>query len=276
MNKLIKNLILSLIILSSGLAFSSVSAQTPTEYQLLAPIPLQNLNTVDESTNTEEFIPGLVRLMIGISTALAVLVLIFAGIKYMSTDAFGGKEEAKSLISNALWGLFLAMGAWLILYTLNPKLVEFDLTIPVQEIEGALEGVGVPSVPGGSGNTSDLSLQNQQAYSALESGGVKFAYGTMMEGLKQKAIDEAINLKRSCGCEVYITSATGGTHAQGEFSHGNGYKIDLRLNSELNDYITKNYSPLPNRSDGARMYRAPSGALYAKEGNHWDVVASGS
>ncbi|MDO8424129.1 MAG: hypothetical protein Q7S54_00775 [bacterium] len=124
------------------LMFGAVLAQTtpapPTEYKLLAPIPLNGPEGgVSETTNTRTFIPGLFRLIIGIATALAVVRIIFGGIQYMSTDAFGEKSEAKNIIEGALFGLMLALSAWLILNTINPDLVNFNLNITPQEIKSA-------------------------------------------------------------------------------------------------------------------------------------------
>lgn len=136
-----KNLkIIILIFVTIGcFGFSSnTSAQapdpTPTEYVLLEPLPLGPNNTEVQSVTTAEYIPGLFRLIIGIAGVLAVVMIIWGGIKYMSTDAFSGKNEAKGIIENALWGLLLAMAAWLIVYTINPNLVTLDLNIPAQNI----------------------------------------------------------------------------------------------------------------------------------------------
>ena len=128
------------------------TAPKATEYKLLAPIPLTESGKVSESASTATYIPGLFRLMIAIATGLAVLMLIYAGIKYMSTDAFTGKEEAKGIIENALWGLLLAISAWLIVATIDPKLVSFNLSIPIQEIKGGLPSGGIGT---GGGNCID-------------------------------------------------------------------------------------------------------------------------
>lgn len=147
-----RNGILILIILTSYylLPTTALAADPPkpTDYTLLAPIPLDGVEGgVSEKANAGTFIPGLFKLIIAIAMALAVLALMFGGIKYMSTDAFGEKSEAKNTISNALWGLALALSAWLILFTINPKLVDFTLKIPVQEIKGGTTPpvIGPPS-----------------------------------------------------------------------------------------------------------------------------------
>ncbi|MBU4223916.1 hypothetical protein KJ934_01680, partial [Patescibacteria group bacterium] len=65
-------------------------------------------------------------------------------------------------------------------------------------------------------------------------------------------------------------------HSSGATSHSNGYKVDLRLNTELDKYIMKNFTQAGVRSDGAEKWINPkTGAVYALERGgdpHWDVV----
>lgn len=107
-----------------------------TPYTLLQPIPLDKSGCTGNETGDQvcettpgPYIEGIFTLIIAIAGGLAVIMLIYGGIKYMSTDAIGGKSEAKDTIQNALWGLLLVISAWLILSTINEKLVTFDLKI---------------------------------------------------------------------------------------------------------------------------------------------------
>ena len=113
-----------------------------TEYELLAPLPGYVEPEAGGKVKAGPYIAGIFTLTIAIAGVLAVLKIIFGGIKYMSTDAFSGKNEAKDTIQNAIWGLLLAISAWLILHTINPKLTEFDLSIPVQNISDSEDGGG--------------------------------------------------------------------------------------------------------------------------------------
>ncbi|MDO8589888.1 MAG: pilin [bacterium] len=111
-----------------------VLTKAETEYTLLQPLPLYGLDTVDqEKTTAEQYIEGIVTLTIAIAGGLAVIMIIYGGIKYMSSDAIGGKGEAKDIIQNAIWGLLLTISAWLILYTINPDLIEFNLDLPTPD-----------------------------------------------------------------------------------------------------------------------------------------------
>lgn len=60
--------------------------------------------------------------------AIAALIsLIIGGFMYMFSDTVTTKDRAKSYIWGALSGLILALAAYLILYTINPNLVELKL-----------------------------------------------------------------------------------------------------------------------------------------------------
>ena len=108
-----------------------VPVQGATEYELLAPIPLSGADSApSDKTTAEPYIKGVFMLIIAVAGGLAVVKIIFGGIQYMSTDAFEEKSDAKNTIQNAIWGLLLAISAWLILFTINPDLIKFDLTIP--------------------------------------------------------------------------------------------------------------------------------------------------
>ncbi len=61
-------------------------------------------------------------------------------------------------------------------------------------------------------------------------------------------------------------------HASGTYSHWNGYKIDTPVTTCTTNYITSHYTYSGVRGDGATLYTAPSGNVYAKEGNHWDIT----
>ena len=109
---------------------SEVQSETPsyggfTAYEPLAPLPLN----ADGSTPTElsKYLPAMFQFLIGIAGVLAVVMIVIGGIQYMSTDAVYGKSEGKEKITQALGGLLLAIIAWLILYTINPEILNTTL-----------------------------------------------------------------------------------------------------------------------------------------------------
>ena len=95
---------------------------------------------------------------------------------------------------------------------------------------------------------------------------------TSFEGIRQATIDGAITLKRASGCGLTITGGTEVGHASGTYSHYNGYKLDFSRTTCLTGWIHGTYTYIGLRGDGAPMYRAASGNIYADEGSHWDVT----
>lgn len=85
------------------------------------------------------YINFIVELVIGATTVLAVLFLVWAGIQYMTTESFTKKGEAKKTAQRALGGLLLALSSFLILNTINPDLVQLrgiqSLSVEVEETD---------------------------------------------------------------------------------------------------------------------------------------------
>jgi hypothetical protein len=77
----------------------------------------------------------------------------------------GGKQAGKTIITDALYGLALALGSYLILNTINPDLLKFDLQLDkITKITGVNGGTGADV-------SSKLSgLQDGVAPSALSKG----------------------------------------------------------------------------------------------------------
>jgi hypothetical protein len=74
-----------------------------------------------------ELFNGAFRFAIAIGAILAVVRLVYAGFKYMTTDLFGAKNDAKEIIWNALIGLFLLLSIWIILNQINPRILDLNI-----------------------------------------------------------------------------------------------------------------------------------------------------
>jgi len=105
---------------------SFVVAQTGS-YVPLAPLPGTGITTNSPNTDLSHYVKGMFALLIGIAAALAVIMIMIGGIQYMSTDAISGKSEGKDKITQALYGLLLAIVCYLILYTINPNILNFEI-----------------------------------------------------------------------------------------------------------------------------------------------------
>lgn len=100
-------------------------------YQPLAPIAglendLANNRTEDSFS---DYLNGMFRLGLGIATALAIIMIVIGGVRYMSTDSVTGKKDGLGYVNAAVGGLLLVIFSWLILRTLNPALLSTSLNV---------------------------------------------------------------------------------------------------------------------------------------------------
>lgn len=114
---------------------------TPTfvfaEYKPLVGIPgVTNVNT-----DFNSYINALYALSISIAALLAVIKIVIAGVKWMTTDIITSKGEAKKDIQGALLGLLVVLAAVLIITVINPDILKGGLNIsksaPVSKVNGS-------------------------------------------------------------------------------------------------------------------------------------------
>jgi len=93
------------------------------------------------------FLNGMFKLMFTLGGMMAVASLVYGGITYMVSEIVNKKEWAKKQMQAALWGLALLAAAWLILYTINPQLINFNfkpttvnVSAPAPQTPGSVAG----------------------------------------------------------------------------------------------------------------------------------------
>jgi hypothetical protein len=215
---------------------------------------------------------------LGLAAAAAFGVLIYGAILWTLSGAVTSKQDAKEWIWGAIWGLVLLLAAYLILWTINPDLIKLKSPEELFKIPAGLSVTPAPSVPPSPTPRAPGTLSDQQAKSQLDAAMIRYKSNVSFEGIRQKTIDEIKALSfdlQNKGIGIineFVTSGTEGSHNEGTYSHANGYKFDLRMNDKLTNFIENNYTFIGTRSDGAPMYQNSRGAIYAKEGNHWDVL----
>jgi len=140
-----------------------------------------------------------------------------------------------------------------------------------------LKGCSDQFSPGGNPDPAGNSMSQADAQKQLDSCGVSYSNANTLYGVQDVSVKEMCNFKSSSGCDTYITSGTSGVHATGSScTHSNGCKFDFKPTSCNDTWIKNNYTNTGTRSDGAACYSAPSGACYAREGNHWDMSTTRS
>ncbi len=104
------------------------------------------------------YIKGLYEIVISLASVIAVLMIVYGGILYMSSDAYSNKTEGKEIIQRTLWGIALIIGAWLILFSINSKAT--DLSSPDRTAD-AINNNYTPNPTGNSeGGLSSTKLNN--------------------------------------------------------------------------------------------------------------------
>lgn len=129
--------------------FAANSVAAATEYHLLAPLP-GGTDTVPFKNGILIYGAQVFWFLLSASTVLALVMIIVGGVQYVGA---GGNQsvisDAKSRITNAILGLILALASWLILYTINPKLVNLELPIEKLNIPTANPGGAIGAAIGG-------------------------------------------------------------------------------------------------------------------------------
>ncbi len=117
----------------SANARGCVQGDNNAGYCLLAPLPGvgdPNTGYLDVNSGIGNYINMIIKLVMGIIGVLSVLMIVIGGIEYMSTVNLGEKEGARNRITSALFGLLLTLSAYILLYTINPNLVNLVIRVP--------------------------------------------------------------------------------------------------------------------------------------------------
>lgn len=116
--------------------------------------PDNPLCTKDDPSGVGNFIKYILKLMIGLCAVMLVLRIMYEGYQYAVTDVPALKLGAKNQLKDAIFGLLLALSAYLLLNTINPRLV--SSSIHIENLNLSIEELGVDSAPvsGGLGSLS--------------------------------------------------------------------------------------------------------------------------
>ena len=99
-------------------------------YTLLEPLPNLKTKQMQSTVSMSDYFQYMFDLLIAISAVLAVVKIVYGGFLYVTSDSWRGKSDGKDHILNAIYGLLMILVSWLVLWTVNPKLVSFPKSIP--------------------------------------------------------------------------------------------------------------------------------------------------
>lgn len=118
-----------------------------TTYSPLAPLPglTEPIDTSSGDTDScpfGKYLNIMIKIFLGVAGVLAVVMIVWGGIQYMTSELVSSKEAGKDSITHAILGLVVALGSFMLLNTLNPNLLNVCLNnLPKKEIEVSEENV---------------------------------------------------------------------------------------------------------------------------------------
>lgn len=83
--------------------------------------------TLTNTSSLGDFLAQAFQFGLALAAALAVIMIVWGGVEIMLSESMFKKEDGKKKIWDAIWGLGLALVSWLILYTINPDILNFKL-----------------------------------------------------------------------------------------------------------------------------------------------------
>lgn len=113
------------------------SASTDTTYTPLATLPGLDtkINTTDKCA-FGKYLNIMINLIIGLIAIGAMVMIVIGGLEYMTSELISSKDEGRKRIQNAILGLVIALGSYLLLNTINPDLLNVCLDkLPQATIE---------------------------------------------------------------------------------------------------------------------------------------------
>jgi len=214
-----------------------VHAQQPA-YTPLAPLPCTTLKdsngvpncTQDAKTTTlTNYLPGVFTLAIGLAAAMAFVMISWGGFTLITTDSVYGKQEGREKVWNAVKGLVLVLGAWAILFTINPQLVNFNLNVSTPDYS-QIPKVTVTDVNGNTvtvpGASNNLNGYNIAAYDPTEPGQAALVQSVYNNSLLQQVPNTA------SGMDSYIQRYFPGSPITGDMvmaASGSPNNVDPKL-----------------------------------------------
>ncbi len=139
MRKLIYILIITILILPL-----SMQAAEPELYTLLEPLPcLDGVDTgctpgnLQEKIDISSYILYVYNLAFAASVFLAIVMIIWGGFEYITSEIPFIKSDGKSKIEKAITGLVMVLASYLILQTIDPRLVNVNTELPALKVNKA-------------------------------------------------------------------------------------------------------------------------------------------
>lgn len=113
-----------IVLLSSAVAPAMVSA---AQIVPLANYENSSLKPMFGANDLSQYLNALFQFSLSIGAILAVIMIVYGGYLYMGSDMWATKQKAKQKITDAVIGLLLLLGIYLILYQINPCILSLQI-----------------------------------------------------------------------------------------------------------------------------------------------------
>jgi len=130
-----KTFIISAFVLTF-LFWGTAFAQEPVFVEPLTSIGIQTSEAAEGGLSS--YINRLYQYGVGLGAILAVLIIIYGGFRYMTSEAVGQKSAGREDIQRAVLGLLLVMSPVIVFSVINTNILNLDFGL--QRIGDALEG----------------------------------------------------------------------------------------------------------------------------------------
>lgn len=141
------------------------------EYIPLADLPFEGLNG-GPTPSLGEYLASIFRMAIVVIVILAVLMIVYHGVAYATTGAVGKKDDHRKGVGNAILGLVLALGSWLLLNTISPRLAsQLSIGIPEVNLDGDAESISTSGSTDTNGTITAFTLPTNMGFYCPGSGG---------------------------------------------------------------------------------------------------------
>jgi hypothetical protein len=249
-------------------------------------IPLENVPFIKDASSFQAYLEGIYILGMVLVVIGAVFMLVIGGFQYLtSAGNTSALSAAKHTIEGALFGLALALVAYLILYVINPDLVKLNITrfqpLPQQApptSSGGSGGAGGSGAGTAGGTGYFAAKQSSDVYTDAEARRVLSAAGisvnkancsspsqtscTSLDQIPKSAINFAVALKRDCNCRLIVT---GGTEA-GHSTHGKN-RAALDISRDVSGTIKS--TPAISTSGGRPVYSYNGFRVWDEDSAHF-------
>lgn len=140
---------------------------------------------ITDETTGEQIISYIFQILVGVGALIAVAMVVMAGVEWMTSDGNPGKiDGAKTKIKNALLGVGVLLGSYLIINTINPQIADIkidDLRCEYGIIVTAEHDNGNPAVQNPTSQKCIDSNTLKIEYDIIETISWNFAPGLLLE-----------------------------------------------------------------------------------------------